>query len=78
MAVRRTISTAFGEFRRQPDVSVALRGRDPRFRRAFNRGVSIRERGARVFRVQNWQEIASRAGERLRAGGRPRFEGMRR
>ena len=78
MATRRTVSVAFGEFRRQPDESVALRGRDPRFRRAFNRGASIRERGARVFRVQNWAQIASRAGERLRAGGRLRFEGMRR
>jgi len=78
MATRRTIFETFGGSRRQPDVSVALRGRDPRFRRAFNRGVSIRERGARVFRVQNWQEIASRASERLRAGGRLRFEGMER
>ena len=59
MATRRTISRTFGEFRRQPDESVALRGRDPRFRRAFNRGVSIRERGARVFRVQNWQKLRS-------------------
>ncbi len=78
MATRRTISRTFGEFRRQPDESVALRGRDPRFRRAFNRSVSIRERGARVFRVQNWAQIASRASEWLRAGGRLRFEGMRR
>lgn len=51
MATRRTIFKAFGGSRRQPDVSVALCGRDPRFWRASNRGASVRERGTRVFRV---------------------------
>lgn len=60
MATRRTISRAFGEFRRRPDESVDLRGRDPRFRRAFNRGVSIRQRGRASFEF--------RIGHKLRRG----------
>jgi hypothetical protein len=78
MTTRQTFPREFGRLRRQPDVSVALRGRDPRYRRAFNRGASVRDHGARVFRVPNWARIASRAGERLRAGGGLRLEGMER
>ncbi len=78
MTTRRTFPGEFGRPRRQPDVSVALRGRYPRYQRAFQRGATIRERGARVFRVPNWSRIESRAGDRLRVGGRLRLEGMER
>jgi hypothetical protein len=78
MTTRRTFPREFGRPRRQPDVSVTLREGYSRFGASFSRGKAFRVTGARVFRVPDLARIASRAGERLRAGGRLRFEGMKR